>query len=335
MRFFFNREVLYNFFHKNTVINLLFFFSITEISQAQYSTSFNTSEGTNTAAFVTLGWHSFPCYSTNASFPRTGDQHIRSGPGAACSAISPILDFGSTPGADIVSVWFRSSINAASSTITLQIADASTGAVVSGSTVTLTGLTTTYQQIQLSVTENTPYRVRITTNTLPNTPARALLDDFFSAVPIWSVPLTASLTYFKAIPLSNSIKLIWANTTEKNKQRMEIEKSNNAVDFLTIGSIDVRGSSFINNDYEFTDYSINTSENYYRLKQIDLEGNVWYSEIIFVRFRMDEELDWVEAFNATGQIVFSGKKSAFYRIANPQQLYIIKEFHRTYRLFMH
>jgi hypothetical protein len=93
-------------------------------------------------------------------------------------------------------------------------------------------------------------------------------------------PLPVTLTFFKGERLKDQVLLSWQTATEYQNKGFEIQKSTNGFEFEQIGFVEGHGTSKIKNDYSFT-----TSEKgdaYFRLKQIDLEGENEFSEVIFV-----------------------------------------------------
>jgi len=93
--------------------------------------------------------------------------------------------------------------------------------------------------------------------------------------------LPVKFVYFNAESENNKVKLIWQTSQEINNSHFEIERRTNN-EWELIGKINGKGNSNITNNYEFFDYEINTSYvNYYRIKQIDFNGNFEYSSIAF------------------------------------------------------
>lgn len=94
--------------------------------------------------------------------------------------------------------------------------------------------------------------------------------------------LPVSLTSFTA-GLSNGVsKLSWTTTSESNNSGFEIQKSTDGQEFTAIGFVASKAaqgnsSSIINYSYEDKAASVGTQ--YYRLKQIDLNGDFEYSAI--------------------------------------------------------
>ncbi|MDX2302074.1 MAG: malectin domain-containing carbohydrate-binding protein [Microscillaceae bacterium] len=96
-------------------------------------------------------------------------------------------------------------------------------------------------------------------------------------------PLPISLLSFTAQKTGTSTNLLeWITASEQDNRGFEIEKSNDAQNFTSIGFVDGAGNSNELRSYQFTDTQAAESA-YYRLKQIDNSGTFAYSKVIFVR----------------------------------------------------
>ena len=80
------------------------------------------------------------------------------------------------------------------------------------------------------------------------------------------------------------VELYWSTVSEMNNDYFMIEKSINGIDFEEIGSINGHGNSNKRIDYKFIDYEPNNGVSYYRLKQIDYNGEYSYSKILSVNY---------------------------------------------------
>ncbi len=76
--------------------------------------------------------------------------------------------------------------------------------------------------------------------------------------------------------------LLWATHSELNNALFEIERSVDATHFIKIGSQKGAFNSNSLQNYQFIDLAPNIGHNYYRLKQIDNNGQFQYSKIISV-----------------------------------------------------
>ena len=105
---------------------------------------------------------------------------------------------------------------------------------------------------------------------------------FFSQLIIASaVSLPVELLSFKATAENNHVRLDWSVGVEENLSHYEIEKSENGVDFVSIGLVSAKGLSF----YKFEDYDIIQNNKYYRLKAVDIDGSFEYSNILNIEYR--------------------------------------------------
>jgi trimeric autotransporter adhesin len=94
--------------------------------------------------------------------------------------------------------------------------------------------------------------------------------------------LPVELLSFEAKSQSNShIQLNWTTVTEINNDGFEIQRSENGVNFETIGWQEGAGNYSGVKNYSFNDYEVNVGNTYYyRLKQLDFDGDFEYSKIV-------------------------------------------------------
>ena len=78
----------------------------------------------------------------------------------------------------------------------------------------------------------------------------------------------------------NNIQLAWSTASETNNNGYEIERSYDAKNYTNIGFVKGAGTSNKLNNYSFIDANTNGFDVYYRLKQIDFDGNFSYSNIV-------------------------------------------------------
>ena len=99
-----------------------------------------------------------------------------------------------------------------------------------------------------------------------------------------SNPLPVEMLYFNVEALTASIDLSWATASELNADAFEIQRSTNAIDFETIGSVKAAGNSNTLLTYRFNDKNVVANQDYYyRLKQVDFDGKFDYSAIRMAR----------------------------------------------------
>jgi hypothetical protein len=96
--------------------------------------------------------------------------------------------------------------------------------------------------------------------------------------------LPISLDRFLAKSTLNSILLSFTTVTERDNDYFDIERSGNGLSFKKIGAIKGAGTSLIPQDYTYTDEKPLRGINFYRLKQVDFDGQFSYSPVVSVVF---------------------------------------------------
>jgi hypothetical protein len=81
-----------------------------------------------------------------------------------------------------------------------------------------------------------------------------------------------------------TINLAWTTASEQNNRIFDVERSVNNQKFETIATLKGSGTSAATHNYQFTDDADKMGSNvvYYRLRQIDFDGNSTYSKTISV-----------------------------------------------------
>jgi uncharacterized repeat protein (TIGR03803 family) len=95
---------------------------------------------------------------------------------------------------------------------------------------------------------------------------------------------------FNAQKREQTALLTWKTAQEQNSDRFEIERSANGITFNFIGTIRAAGNTSSITNYSFIDDSPLNETNYYRLKQIDIDGKFTYSKIVSVNFGNTEKI---------------------------------------------
>jgi len=95
--------------------------------------------------------------------------------------------------------------------------------------------------------------------------------------------LPVSLVFFNAKLLDNKVKLDWATASEENNDYFEVQRSTNNKDFEIIDIVEGNGNSNVIINYTSYDYNIEEGVAYYRLKQVDYDGTVDYSNVVTIR----------------------------------------------------
>lgn len=170
-----------------------------------------------------------------------------------------------------------------------------------------------------------------------------------------AVPLPVELTYFQGAFKNDANILTWQTATEKNNSHFDIEWSSNGMEFQKVGKIQGFGNSLEKLDYEFLHKNFSNELNYYRLKQVDFDGQYEYSSIILIKnnasepvfanvfpnpthgeLSLDTNYDGIiEVINSTGQLVktFNATNTNQFSINDlPNGIYFIKLNHLIKRI---
>jgi hypothetical protein len=104
----------------------------------------------------------------------------------------------------------------------------------------------------------------------------------FSFTPPVALPVT--LLNFTGVRQDETVKLSWTTAQESNSREFDVERSGDGSHFTSIGVVAAKGNSVVATDYTFTDAQPLTGSNYYRLRQVDLDGKAVYSKTVKLDF---------------------------------------------------
>jgi hypothetical protein len=82
----------------------------------------------------------------------------------------------------------------------------------------------------------------------------------------------------------------WNTLSEQNNSHFNVQRSLDGNTFNTLGRVNskaLNGNSIAELVYNFTDNAPQIGHNYYRLEQVDLDGNVSYSQIVDIIWGAD------------------------------------------------
>lgn len=87
-------------------------------------------------------------------------------------------------------------------------------------------------------------------------------------------PLPVQISSFSFTTESRDVTLNWTTVLEINNSGFDVERENSeSHNWESIGFVRGKGTTFVPNNYHFTDEKLNTGTYLYRLKQIDFNGN--------------------------------------------------------------
>ena len=91
--------------------------------------------------------------------------------------------------------------------------------------------------------------------------------------------LPVEMTYFEVSQSSTGLVLKWQTASEFNNDYFEVQRSEDGRNFYAIGRVTGHGTTDVVQNYQFGDIPV-ASTTYYRLKQVDYNGDFEYSKII-------------------------------------------------------
>ena len=125
----------------------------------------------------------------------------------------------------------------------------------------------------------------------------SLFQDSFSLKPLPITGLSLSAKKLNKISLLN-----WYTLSESNTSHFEVEKSTNGIGFAAIGNVKSKGNSNTQNNYTFTDEKPAEGLNYYRIKEVDIDGKFEYSQIVKLWFDKAKDALFIYPNPATSTI---------------------------------
>lgn len=122
-------------------------------------------------------------------------------------------------------------------------------------------------------------------NTFTNNTA-AIITFFFVAIMMTSsITATADCMYNSTMEIEEfqmGNLLTWSTATENNNEGFIVERSIDGRNFENVGQVEGAGNSTEVKKYRFLDASANKGAAYYRLRQLDYDGTVAYTDVIVI-----------------------------------------------------
>lgn len=107
-------------------------------------------------------------------------------------------------------------------------------------------------------------------------------------------PLGVALVYFTAICITDYTVLEWETASEKNSDYFILERKTLNEDWESVAKVDAAGESMSSLSYVYHDNEPILQEKYYRLNQVDKDGNAKIYDPIVVRCESTEKI--IEVF---------------------------------------
>ncbi|MBP9214451.1 MAG: T9SS type A sorting domain-containing protein [Chitinophagaceae bacterium] len=271
-------------FYKLTLVSLLSLFCVAGLNaqnQEYWREGFNPEDGCDlgtVAPTVTGGtyfiggigtWYAFNVYRTTGTGCPAGNNHVRykniSGVTDSGYLVTPIVNFGINElhflrarASRSYTIWMTSDTSALTSNWT--VVD-----LARSSAATVTCVDTT-----IMVNSATAKRLKIVGRPGTDTDVDSIWITSFSAiVPVKFGAVNASLT-------NGLAKISWDVLLEINTEKYYIERSANGTEFATVGSFSANNAKA----YSFIDAAPLNVTGFYRIKAVDKDGKLSYSNIV-------------------------------------------------------
>lgn len=130
------------------------------------------------------------------------------------------------------------------------------------------------------------------------------------------VPLPVELIKFAGNNYKIYNLLEWTTASETGNDYFEVERSSDGIEFKSIGTVKAAGNSSSISNYSFRDDDLD-DDHYYRLKQMDFNGNSVTSEIVHIlNYSSEKEIElYPIPFKNELNVYFSCKDANNYTIS--------------------
>jgi hypothetical protein len=105
-----------------------------------------------------------------------------------------------------------------------------------------------------------------------------------------TTPLPIELLDFQVYQKESRVVLMWVTAREQDNHEFVIERSTDGKEYKDIATIDGQGTSAVIQNYEYTDANPFSGTNYYRLRQVDIDGTIDYSPVRSIKISMGGRL---------------------------------------------
>lgn len=129
-------------------------------------------------------------------------------------------------------------------------------------------------------------------------------------IPVTNLPVELLSFTAAADETQQRVNLSWVTASEQDNDYFEVRRTTDGTSWTTIARVEGAGNSTQMLHYEAVDPNPAVGMNYYRLRQVDINGQESFSEIKPVEFKISEETHTVFPSPSSGMFTIGGKITA-------------------------
>ncbi len=126
----------------------------------------------------------------------------------------------------------------------------------------------------------------------------------------YQIVLPIELVTFTGDEEFGQVRLRWSTATESGSGHFEVLRSQDSFDYEVVGIVSATGNSEAETNYSFIDEHPFGGTNYYRLRQVDTDGESWYSDVIAIQMGEEFANGEYEIIDMSGKVVLPNKMLA-------------------------